>query len=123
MKKILPIGLIVVMTCLFSDGLSLNVEANTKEFPSFYVNHKTKDRSVLVECIVSGISFRKGEGPGQRTGKIIIWIDEQRKQEADQAVFIIKGLSPGSHKIALDVVNLHNKPYGLRKEFMVNIPK
>lgn len=124
LRKFLPIGLLIIMTVHLSGWILSSVNAAPKEdFPSFYVNHQTNNKEVLVECIVNGISFRKEERSEQKTGKIVIWIDGQRKSEAAQAAFIIKGLTPGSHKIRLDVVNLHNDPYGLSKEFMVNIPK
>jgi hypothetical protein len=114
---------LLIMTGFFSVWFLQSTEAAPKEFPSFQVNHETKNKQVLVECVVSGISFRDSNHPGQKVGKIIIWIDGQRKSEEAQAAFIIKGLSPGSHKIGLEVVNLQNESYGLRKEFVVNIPK
>lgn len=97
----------------------------TKEnpFPALFVQHKTKGNHVLVECIVSGITFRKGDDTNQKVGKMIVWIDGQRNIEVDSAAFIIKNLKPGSHLIKLELVGLNNVPYGLEKEFMVNITK
>ncbi len=96
---------------------------NSKEIPTLFVNHETKGNQVLVDCIVTGVSFRSTDYTKQRIGKIIVWIDGIRNTEVASAAFIIKGLSPGSHKIKLDVVKLTNEPYGLSKEFIVNIPK
>jgi hypothetical protein len=96
---------------------------NSKEIPSLFVRHETKGSQVLVDCIVTGISFRSTDHTKQKIGKVIVWIDGIRNSEVASAAFIIKGLSPGSHKIKLEVVKLTNEPYGLSKEFMVNIPK
>ncbi|WHY87966.1 hypothetical protein QNH39_09060 [Neobacillus novalis] len=96
---------------------------NSKEIPSLIVNHKTRGSQVMVECIVTGISFRESDRTKDKVGKMVIWIDGKRTSEASSAAFIIKGLSPGSHKLKLEVVKLNYEPYGLAKEFMVNIPK
>lgn len=95
----------------------------SKQIPSIYVQHKTKGNNVFIECILTGISFRAPEHAGEKTGKLIVWVDGKRTNEVSSAVFIMKNLSPGNHKIKLEVVNLNNEPYGLSKEFLVNIPK
>jgi hypothetical protein len=96
---------------------------NFKEIPTLIVSHKTRGSQVMVECIVTGISFRESDRTKENVGKMVVWIDGKRTSEASAAAFIIKGLSPGSHKLKLEVVKLNNEPYGLAKEFMVNIPK
>ncbi|QCJ45147.1 hypothetical protein FAY30_08575 [Bacillus sp. S3] len=96
---------------------------STKEFPSLFVQHKTIGNQVLVECIVNGISFREADRAKKKVGKMIIWVDGKQTSEVTSAAFIIKGLTPGSHQLKLEVVTLNNEPYGLAKEFMVNIPK
>lgn len=96
---------------------------NSKEIPSFFVQHTTKGNNVFIECILTGISFRNPDHSKQKTGKLLVWIDGKRNQEVASAAFIIKGLPPGNHKVKLEVVDLNNKPYGLTKEFLVNIPR
>ncbi|MFF2445969.1 hypothetical protein ACFVSW_02620 [Neobacillus sp. NPDC058068] len=96
---------------------------NTNEIPSLIVNHETRGSQVMIECIVTGISFRETDRSKDKVGKMVVWIDGKRASEASAAAFIIKGLSPGSHKLKIEVVKLNNEPYGLTKEFMVNIPK
>ncbi|WP_312469166.1 hypothetical protein [Neobacillus sp.] len=96
---------------------------NLKEIPTLYVHHKINDKQVLVECIVTGISFRETDRTKQKVGKLVVWVDGKRNFEVDSAAFIIKGLPAGSHKLKLEVVKLNNESYGLAKEFMVNIPK
>lgn len=98
------------------------IPVTSKEIPSLFVNHQIKGNQVMVECIVTGISFRESDRDLLKTGKIVIWVDDKRKFEAASAAFIIKGLTPGSHKIKLEVVDLQNEPYGLTKQFMVIIP-
>ncbi|GHI01276.1 hypothetical protein [Neobacillus kokaensis] len=92
-------------------------------FPALFVQYKTKGNHVFVECIVTGITFRQSDYSKQKVGKIVVWINGKRKSEVDSAAFIIKGLTPGNHKIKLEVVKLNNVPYGLDKEFIVDIPK
>jgi hypothetical protein len=90
---------------------------------SLFVQHKIKDGRVFVECILTGISFREQDHAGQDVGKLEVWVDGKKTNEVTSAVFILKDLTPGDHKVKLEVVNLKNEPYGLTKEFLVNIPK
>lgn len=104
---------------------ALNVLASkplTSNEPSLSVQYQTKGQNVFVECVMTGISFRESDLPKQNVGKIVIWVDGQRQQEATAAVFIIKQLSVGSHHLRLEVVDLKNKPYGVSKDFTVTIP-
>lgn len=96
---------------------------NTNDLPSLFVQYETKRNNVFVECILTGISFREADNSKQRIGKMAVYIDGLKMQEATSAAFIIKGLSPGNHKIKLEVVKLNNEPYGLMKELLVNIPR
>ena len=96
---------------------------NSKEIPSLFVQHEIKGNQVLVECIVNGVSFRESDHSKQKIGKMILSVDGIKNSEVSSAAFIIKGLTPGSHKLKLEVVKLNNEPYGLAKEFLVNIPR
>jgi len=96
---------------------------NQNEIPSLFVQYQTKGNNLLVECILTGISFREADQSQKKQGKLVVWIDGKRSQEATSAAFIIKGLSPGDHKLKLEVVKMNNQPYGLVKEFMVKIPR
>jgi hypothetical protein len=91
--------------------------------PALFVQYESKGNNVFVECIVTGVTFREKDQSNQKVGKMIVWIDGKKKEEVSTAAFIIKDLAKGNHKLKLEVVDLHNKPYGLTKEFMVNIPK
>lgn len=120
MKKHILIGFIL----FWSIGALILHEAKaiSSEIPELIVQHETKGNQVLVECILTGISFRETEDSKQKTGKIVIWVDGLKKSEASTAVFIIRDLSSGNHQVKLDVVDLKNNSYGLKKEFVVNIP-
>jgi hypothetical protein len=96
---------------------------DSKEIPALMVQFNTVGKNVFVECILRGISFRESEHTRQKVGKLVVWIDGKRNQEVKTAAFIIKSLPPGNHKVKLEVVDLNNVPYGLTKEFLVNIPK
>jgi hypothetical protein len=87
------------------------------------VQYETKGNNVFVECILTGISFRESDKSKQKIGKMVVWIDGRKKQEVTSAAFIVKGLSPGNHKLKLEVVQLNNESYGIMKEFLVNIPR
>jgi hypothetical protein len=95
----------------------------TSDYPSLFVQYETKGNNVFVECILTGISFRESDKSKQKIGKMVVWIDGRKKQEVTSAAFIVKGLSPGNHKLKLEVVQLNNKSYGIMKEFLVNIPR
>jgi hypothetical protein len=100
-----------------------NYNTASQEIPSFLVHHQTRGNDVFVECILTGISFRQNDHSKEKVGKVLVSIDGKKKQEVTTAAFIIKGISPGNHKLKLEVVNLKNEPYGLEKEFLVDIPK
>jgi hypothetical protein len=121
MKKHFPHLVLIILLIGILSGFN-NVSQRT-EMPSLFVHHQVKDQQVLVNCIVSGISFRESDDSKEKTGKIVVWVDGKKQSEVQAAAFIIKGFSPGSHSVKLEVVNLKNVPYGLAKEFMVNIPR
>lgn len=87
---------------------------------SFYVRHKVNGENILVECIVPEISFRQ-DRHNKRVGKIVVFVDGKKIAEMNTPVFIIKGLTQGEHAITLEVVNLQNRSYSLKKEFNVTI--
>ncbi|PLS06433.1 hypothetical protein [Neobacillus cucumis] len=93
------------------------------EIPSLFVKHEIKGNQIYIECLVTGISFRNRERSKQKIGKMQVWVDGKKSREITSAAFIIKGLSPGKHKLKLEIVKLNNEPYGLSKEIMVNIPR
>ncbi|MCD4838407.1 hypothetical protein LRS37_05860 [Neobacillus sedimentimangrovi] len=123
MMKRIPIIIVLMNIFVMTWSIDVsNAEEKKNEFPSIFVHHETKGNTVLVECLVTGITFRESDPSKKNYGKIIVWVDGLKKFEATKAAFMIKGLSSGGHKIKLEVVDLHNIPYGLTKEFLVNIP-
>ncbi|MGG0717777.1 hypothetical protein ABE096_09310 [Robertmurraya massiliosenegalensis] len=86
----------------------------------FNVQHHIRGNSVFVECMIQDISFR--DDSDQKQGKIILYIDGEKKEEITAAAFIIKGLERGTHQVKLEVVKPNNEPYHLEKEFTVSIP-
>ncbi|WML56899.1 hypothetical protein [Neobacillus sp. PS2-9] len=119
MKRFIP----SIVLLLLLQGMLTIFHSSAQEIPTLMVQHETKGKDVLVECIVTGISFRESNQSSQKIGKMVIWIDGKRNREVTTAAFIIKGLPQGTHKVRLEVVKLNNEPYGLVKEFMVNVPK
>jgi hypothetical protein len=90
--------------------------------PSMFVQYESKGNNVFVECIVTGVTFREKDQLNRKVGKMIVWVDGKKSQEVSTAAFIVKDLAAGNHKVKLEVVDKNNKPYGISKEFMVNIP-
>jgi hypothetical protein len=105
---------------IFTAGFQKEV---ANETPSLFVHYQIKGNNLFVDCVLTGISFRETDYSKEKVGKMIVWVDGKKLQEVSAAAFIIKGLPPGEHKLKLEVVKLTNEPYGLMKEFMVNIPK
>jgi len=134
LNRLLPINLAILIIGNFffvdrispvlinNEGFNLVLYPHQSPTSSFIVKHVQKKDNVLVECIVSGVSFRESDSSKQAVGKILISVDGKKWSEADSAAFIIKGLLPGKHHVKLEVVDLQNKPYGLSKDFVVNIP-
>jgi hypothetical protein len=121
MKKHFPqVALFILLIGILS---GFNHVSPSAEMPSLFVHHEIKGEAVLISCIVSGISFREIDQSKRKIGKLVIWVDGQKKSEAKAAAFIIKGLTPGGHRVKVEVVDLNNEPYGLEKEFMVNITR
>ena len=120
---ILSIFLISILSGFQVSTVSPVFSEYSDKTPSFFVQSKTNGKDVFVECILSGISFRQSDQNSQKVGKLVIWVDGKRTREVNAAAFIIKGLPPGEHEVKLEVVDLHNKSYGLTSEFLVNIPK
>lgn len=108
---------------IFSEQIVMASSNVNDGIPALFVQYESKGHNVFVECIVTGVTFREKNDSNQKAGKMIVWIDGKKSKEVSTAAFIIKDLAKGNHKLKLEVVDLHNKPYGLTKEFMVNIPK
>lgn len=88
----------------------------------FFVQYGLRGNNLLVECIVTGISFRQNDPTKKRIGKIAAWVDGKKRGEFTAAAFIIKGLPSGNHRVMLEVLKPTNEPYGLKKEFLVAVP-
>lgn len=85
---------------------------------AFNVQHHVRGNSVFVECMISDISFRDNS---KKQGKLVLYIDGNKKEEITTAAFVIKGLTKGIHHVKLEVVNNKNESYDLQKEFTVSI--
>lgn len=85
----------------------------------FTVHHHVKGNRLFVECVVPGISFRDDSDD---KGKIILYINGEKKDEINTAAFVLKGLSPGTHHIKLEVEGRKMPQSSLTKEFTVTIP-
>ncbi|MEH7305311.1 hypothetical protein [Neobacillus drentensis] len=121
MKKHFP--RVILMVLITGILFGFNNVSPKEEIPSLFVQHQIKGETVFINCIVTGISFRETDHSKKRFGKIVIWIDGKKKSEVNAAAFMIKGLSPGSHSVKLEVVDLNNASYGMEKEFMVKITR
>jgi hypothetical protein len=119
LKKFMGVTLLSIFIVVIMSGFN----QNDNQTPSLFVQSNVKGNNVLVECILSGISFRDSDEKVQKVGKLVIWLDGKRTKEVKSAAFILKNLAPGKHEVKLEVVDLNNVPYGLTKEFLVNIPK
>lgn len=86
----------------------------------FYVNHYVKGKSVFIECMVQGITFREVNHANK--GKIIVHVNGKKKEEVSSAAFIVKGLTSGTHRIKLEVVKDGDSSIMMKKEFYVTIP-
>ncbi|PLR84088.1 hypothetical protein CVD25_12780 [Bacillus canaveralius] len=91
------------------------------ENETFSVQHHVKGNNVFVECFVTGISFRAPHETGKEQGKIVVYVDGEKREEVTAAAFIIKDLSPGTHRIKMELVNPYNQPYQLKNEIHVTI--
>ncbi|WP_077211409.1 hypothetical protein [Bacillus dakarensis] len=87
---------------------------------SFSVQHHVKNQNVFVECMIPNFSFREHH---KNKGKMVLYVDGEKKEEIKTAAFIIKGLTPGTHKIKLSVFKSDNdQTASMEKEFTVDIP-
>ncbi|UII57290.1 hypothetical protein LS684_07575 [Cytobacillus spongiae] len=93
---------------------------NERKQERLSVHHHVKGTNLFVECMVKDISFR--ENSEKSKGKILLYVDGKKKDEIHTAAFIVKGLTPGTHKIKLEIVKPNNKTLGLKKEFTVIVP-
>ncbi|NHM29669.1 hypothetical protein [Neobacillus terrae] len=102
-----------------NSSLSQRMDAGKKDFS---VHYDIRGKNLLIECMVNGVSFRQNDPTQKKLGKIAVWVDGKKKEEVASAAFIVRNLSPGAHRIKLDILNLKNKPYGMSRDFLVNIP-
>jgi hypothetical protein len=132
---LVPIGVFVIIGLLsgfqqdksiLEQGLpaekTLLADISEDREPAMFVQYESKGNNVFVECIVTGVTFRESAKNKRKVGKMIVWVDGKKSKEVSTAAFIIKDLATGNHVLKLEMVDLHNKSYGISKEFMVNIP-
>lgn len=95
--------------------------ASSLQSSPFEVRYQITGGNVLIECKLHEVSFRR-DHPNKQIGKMEVSVDGKKMKEVDSPVFIIKGLSPGNHTITLQVVDLMNHPYPLKKELQIVMP-
>ena len=72
--------------------------------------------------MLKDVSFR--HDPGEKAaGKLLVFLDGRKTLENQSPLFILKNLSPGNHRITIEVVNTNNQSNLYKKELMITIPR
>lgn len=75
---------------------------------------------LYLECVVPAVSFTT-TGGHPKNGKVVVSVDGKKIAEYKRAAFIVKNIPKGKREITIEVVDLHNQPYGLRKTFTIDM--
>ncbi|WP_100330803.1 DUF6130 family protein [Bacillus xiapuensis] len=99
-------------------------EAQAQNRPSNHwtVRHLLKGNQLFIECVVNGVSFANHRSDGTVKGRAVVYIDDKFYKNYHTAAFIVKGLTPGKHKVHIQLTDAHNRPLGFEKTFFITIP-
>lgn len=89
---------------------------------SFQVKSFVKGNNVYIECRISNFSFREYNKKGNRSGKMIVYVDGKKYNQYSSAAFIVKDLNRGNHRISLQIVDSKGHKTSMKKEMVISIP-
>lgn len=87
-----------------------------EEKDPFLVQYNVEGKNVYIECVVTGLSFRKHEA------KVNLYVDGAKKNEIHTAAFVVKDLEPGQHHIKLELMQQNSHIVVATREFNVQVP-
>ncbi|MFG6496277.1 hypothetical protein P8610_13000 [Fictibacillus sp. UD] len=87
------------------------------------VNYHVKNQRIYIENIIPRFSFQGSltKAPDNQDGYIAVFINNKWRMNANQSMFILNKMSPGKHKITLQLKKKDGSDYGLKKNIVVHI--
>ncbi|KZE63339.1 hypothetical protein AWM68_15065 [Fictibacillus phosphorivorans] len=87
------------------------------------VNYHVKKKRIYIENIIPRFSFQGShtKTPGNQDGYIAVFINNKWRMNANQSMFILNRMTPGKHKITLQLKKKDGSDYGLKKDIVVHI--
>lgn len=80
-----------------------------------------KNGTLYVECIAPGISFT-GKDTKKEKGKILVFIDGEKKGEYQRAAFQVKNVPKGKSEITVKIITVDGQTFGEEKNFKITNP-
>jgi hypothetical protein len=100
--------------------LSNDLVSNQGE--TFQVKSFVKGNDVYLECKILNFSFRENGKLGNRTGKMLVYVDGKKYNQYSSVAFIVKDLRSGNHRISLQIVDANGHKTSMKKEMVIFIP-
>ncbi|GAA0338829.1 hypothetical protein GCM10008967_31390 [Bacillus carboniphilus] len=80
-----------------------------------------KNGTLYVECYAPGISFT-GQDSKKEKGRILVFIDGEKRGEYQRAAFQVKNMPKGNSDITVKIISDDGQPYGEEKNFKITNP-
>lgn len=110
-------------TIPFNDDYS-RVVTSLEENERMIVKYDVKEKDIYVECFVKDFTFSKeraGQLKQDGEGHVQLFINGNKVDSIYTSSFIIKALPVGTYTIKIELVHNDYTPYGISKEFEVNL--
>lgn len=107
----------------FNDDYS-RVVTSLEEDERMIVKYDVKEKDIYVECFVKDFTFSKeraGLLKQDGEGHVQLFINGNKVDSIYTSSFIIKELPVGTYTIRIELVHNDYTPYGISKEFEVNL--
>jgi hypothetical protein len=99
----------------------LSKDLISKQGNPFQVRSFVKGNDVYIECFISNFSFRKEDKKGNRSGKMLVYVDGKKYNQYSSAAFIVKDLTTGNHRITLQLVDSNGQKTAMKRELVISI--
>ncbi|MCT8139051.1 hypothetical protein H1D32_15900 [Anaerobacillus sp. CMMVII] len=115
---------VATRTIPFDDEYELMISNSDEMGDRLTIKYEVKEKDIYVECLVQNFRFNKekaGTEKQEGEGHVQLYINDRKVDSIFTPSFIIKALPAGTYKIKVELVHNDYAPYGIFKEFEIEL--